>query len=182
MEMILVVSSILLWVMVLLNMLWTLGLARRARSAHSVMDSLKIGQKVPAFSAPTLQGKTMTLTDYAERAAAFVFVLPHCEPCREELPHLRELSSKARDYGVELVLVSDEGEETTRPFVDGTMDDLTVLVAPRNHNRFFSDYKVPGTPSFYLLDAQGKVRATGIGVSELAGRIEALPRVVKGGD
>ncbi|GJQ52982.1 MAG: hypothetical protein HKUEN02_18290 [Anaerolineaceae bacterium] len=97
MEMILVVSSILLWVMVLLNMLWTLGLARRVRSAHPVMDSLKIGQSAPAFSALTLQGKTMTLTDYAERAAAFVFVSPHCEPCREEFPHLRELSSKARD-------------------------------------------------------------------------------------
>ncbi len=182
MEMILVVSSILLWVMVLLNMLWTLGLARRVRSVHPVMDSLKIGQRAPAFSAPSLQSSLMTLTDYAERVAAFVFVSPHCEPCRNELPHLRELSSKAREYGVELVLVSDEGEETTRPFVDGTMDGLTVLVAPRNHNRFFSDYKVPGTPSFYLLDAQGKVQGTGIGVSELSEKIEALPRGAKGGD
>lgn len=168
--------------MVLLNMLWTLGLARRVRSAHPVMDSLKIGQRAPAFSAPTLQGKTIALTDYVDRAIAFVFVSPHCEPCREELPHLRDLSAKARDYGVELVLVSDEGEETTRPFADGKVDTLTVLVAPRNHNRFFSDYKVPGTPSFCLLDAQGKVKATGIGVPELAEKIEALPRVTKGGD
>lgn len=163
MESILVISSISLWVVVLLNVLLTLGLARRVRSAFPVMDTLKIGQKAPNFSAPTLQGKTVTLADYAGRTAAFVFVSPHCKPCREELPHLRELSPRAREYGAELVLVSDEGEETTRPFVEGTVDGLTVLVAPRDRNPLFTDYKVPGTPSFYLLNAQGKVQGTGVG-------------------
>lgn len=54
------------------------------------------------------------------------------------------------------------------------MDGLTVLVAPRDRNPLFKDYKVPGTPSFYLLDAQGKVQATGVGVDELAGKLETL--------
>lgn len=174
MESILLLSSISLWVVVLLNLILTLGLARRVHTAFPMMDSLKIGQKAPNFSAPTLQGKTVTLADYAGRTAAFVFVSPHCKPCREELPHLRDLAPKAKDFGVELVLVSDEGEETTRPFVEGTVDGLTVLVAPRDRNPLFRDYKVPGTPSFYLLDAQGKVQATGVGGDELAGKLEAL--------
>jgi peroxiredoxin len=174
METILVVSSVLLWVAVLLNILLTLGLARRIRSAFPAMESLKIGQKAPNFSAQTLQDQTLTLADYAGRSTAVVFVSPHCKPCREELPHLRELSPKARDFGAEIVLVSDEGEETTRPFVEGAVDGLTVLVAPRDRNPLFTDYKVPGTPSFYLLDAQGKVRGTGVGIDELAEKLEAL--------
>lgn len=85
MESILIISSILLWVVVLLNLLLTLGLARRIRNAaFPVMESLKIGQKAPDFSALTLQGKTVTLADYAGHAAAFVFVSPDCKPCREE--------------------------------------------------------------------------------------------------
>jgi hypothetical protein len=31
-----------------------------------------------------------------------------------------------------------------------------------------------GTPSFYLLDAQGKIQGTGVGVSDLAQKLEAL--------
>jgi len=174
METILVISSIFLWFAVLLNILLTLGLARRVRVASPLMESLKVGQKAPDFSAQNIQGKTVTLAEYAGKSTAFVFVSPHCNPCREELSHLRELSPKAREFGTELVLVSDEGEETTRPFVDGTVDGLTVLVAPRDRNTLFRDYKVPGTPSFYLLDVQGKVQATGIGVDELAQHLEAL--------
>jgi len=174
METMLVFSSILLWVMVLLNLLLTLGLARRIRTTFPGMESLKIGQKAPNFSAQTLQGQPMTLAEYAGRATAFVFVSPHCEPCREELPHLRELSLEARDFGAELVLVSDEGEESTRSFVEGIVDGLTVLAAPRKHNPFFTDFKVPGTPSFYLLDAHGKVQATGVGIADLTGKLEAL--------
>lgn len=181
METILIISLISLWVVVLLNLLLTLGLARRIRNtAFPLMESLKIGQKAPNFSALTLQGSTITLADYAGHAAAFVFVSPHCAPCREELPHLRDLAPKAGGYGAELVLVSDEGEETTRPFVEGTVDGLTVLVAPRDRNPLFRDYKVPGTPSFYLLDEHGKVQATGIGVSDLAGKLEAFSQSAKG--
>jgi peroxiredoxin len=182
METVLVVNSISLWVVVLLNLLLTLGLARRIRNAaFPVMESLKVGQKAPSFSAQTLQGQTMTLADYADRATAFLFVSPHCTPCRDELPHLRELLPKAKNWGAELVLVSDEGEETTRPFVEETVDGLTVLVAPRDRNPLITDYKVPGTPSFYLLDAHGKVEAAGFGVSDLVEKLEALSHPAKGG-
>lgn len=51
METILVVSSVLLWVTVLLNIMLTLGLARRIRSVFPKVDSLKVGQKAPNFSA-----------------------------------------------------------------------------------------------------------------------------------
>lgn len=177
METMLVVSSILLWIVMLINILLTIGLARRMRTGtYPNRESLKIGQKVPSFSVQTLQGKTMTQADYAGRLTAFVFVSPHCEPCRDGLPHLRELSSNARELGVELVLVSDEGEETTRPFVQGEVDGLTVMVAPREHNPFFMDFKVQGTPSFYLLDAYGKVQGAGLGVDGLAGKLEALSK------
>ncbi|HEY4691675.1 MAG TPA: peroxiredoxin family protein [Anaerolineae bacterium] len=174
METILVLSSILLWVMVLLNLLLTLGLARRMRVTFPRMGSLKVGQRAPDFTAQTLKGETVTLATYAGRAVAFVFVSPDCKPCREELPRLAGLRPKAEQFGVELLLVSDADEDKTLSFVEGTVDGLPVLVAPRERNPFFSDYKAMGTPSYCLIDAHGKVRVAGVGVSELAEKIEAL--------
>lgn len=176
MESILIISSILLWVVVLLNLLLTLGLARRIRNANfPVMESLKVGQKAPNFSAQTLQGKTVTLNDYEGRAAAFVFVSPDCKPCREELPRIRDLFPIARGFGTELVLVSDGGDEKTRSLVDGLADDLPVLVAPREHNPFFSDYKAMGTPSFCLIDA-GKTYFEG---GDLSRRLFVVKRPIR---
>ncbi|PIV27193.1 MAG: hypothetical protein COS37_03225, partial [Anaerolineae bacterium CG03_land_8_20_14_0_80_58_20] len=88
----------------------------------------------------------------------------------------------ARQFGTELVLVSDADEEKTRPLIDGLADGLPVLVAPRDHNPFFTDYKAMGTPSYCLIDAQGRVQAAGMGVSELVEKFEALSQVAKGGD
>jgi len=78
--------------------------------------------------------------------------------------------------------VSDADEEKTRPLIDGLADGLPVLVAPREHNPFFTDYKAMGTPSYCLIDAQGRVQAAGMGVSELVEKFEALSQVAKGGD
>jgi len=182
METILIISSILLWVAVLLNLLLTLGLARRIRSAFPRMESLKAGQKAPGFSAQTLQGKVVTLNDYEGKATAFIFVSPDCKPCREELPGIQRVWLDARQFGTELVLVSDADEEKTRPLIDGLADGLPVLVAPREHNPFFTDYKAMGTPSYCLIDAQGRVQAAGMGVSELVEKFEALSQTAKGGD
>jgi len=182
METILVLSSILLWLMVLLNLLLTLGLARRVRAAFPTMEFLKVGQKAPDFTAQTLQGETVTLATYARRSVAFVFVSPDCKPCREELPRLEGLRPKAEQFGVELILVSDAAEDKTLPFVAGIVDGLPVLVAPRERTSFFHDYKAIATPSYCLVDVQRKVQAVGAGVSELEKTIDALSLAAKGGD
>lgn len=182
METILVLSSILLWVLVLLNLLLTLGLARRLRNAFPKVEMLKAGQPAPDFISLTLKGETVTLATYARRPVAFVFVSPDCKPCREELPRLAGLRPQAEQFGVELVLVSDADEDKTLSFVEGIAEGLPVPVAPRARTSFLMDYKAMGTPSYCLLDAQGRVRAAGPGLAELGGKLRALSRQSRGGD
>lgn len=118
METILVVSSILLWLVVLLNLLLTFGLVRRFNAAprpvtmpHQI--GLQVGELAPDFTAPTVHGEIVTLSTYIGRKVVFVFISAHCVPCHEVLPDLQQLGLKAARAGVELVLVSsDEMEET----------------------------------------------------------------------
>lgn len=180
MESILVVSSFLLWVLVLLNLLLTLGLARRMRAAFPKIEFLKVGQAAPDFTAQTLEGETVTLSTYAQRAIAFVFISPDCKPCLDELPRLEGLRPKARQFGAELVLVSDANAAKTQSFVEEHRLDLPILIAPRENNPFFVDYKAMGIPFYCLVDAQGKVQATGMSLFDLERKMEA--RETKGGD
>lgn len=166
MEPIWALSFILLWALVLLNLLLTLGLVRRMNAAFPRRDLLKAGQPAPDFKAETLQGETVTLATYAGRSAAFVFISHDCQPCRAELPGLEALRPTAEQNAIALILVSDADAETTQKFVDEAHVNLPMLVAPRGSNPFFAHYKVRGTPSYCLIEPDGKVRAADVGLMD----------------
>jgi peroxiredoxin len=166
-ENILVVSTILLWILMLFNILLTVGLARRIKARLPNLETLKVGQKAPNFTAWTLAGDPVTLADYAGRTVAFIFMSPDCQPCREQLPELVNIQSKAKQNGVEIVMVSDAGEAETLSFIAELDVQLPVLVAPRERSSFLVDFKVHGTPSYCVVDAQGIVRVTDLGVFSL---------------
>jgi len=166
MDQILIVSSVLLWVVLFVNLFLTLAIIRRLNSMGEPgqMDKpelLEIGQQAPSFTAETLNGEKVTLTTYTERSAAFVFVTPSCEPCREEMPTLELLGPKAKISGIELVIVSTTSLTDTQDFVRELNIKLPVLVAPQRNNPFKADYKVPGTPFYCLINHSGKVQMTG---------------------
>jgi len=173
MEQGLVLSSVLLWILVLCNLVLTLALIRRANAGSLPREGLKEGQPAPDFTVETLSGQRVTLATYAQRTVALVFVEPTCGPCREALPSYEALGPKATQSGVDLVLVSMADAEQTRRFVNEFNIQLPVLFAPRESNSFMQDYKLSTTPSYCLIDQQGKVQATGF-TNLKAGKWKAL--------
>ncbi|GHO90064.1 hypothetical protein KSF_001120 [Reticulibacter mediterranei] len=164
METVLIVSSALLWMVLICNVLLTLALVRNANKAPkakpvSVPEGLKEGTEAPAFSAQSLDETTVTLDDYHNKAALFVFIAPHCGACENILPSLKTLGSQMKE--TELVLVSDSGIGETRDLAKEHDITLPLLSAPRRKNPFFTDYKVHGTPTYYLINAQSQIQAAG---------------------
>lgn len=162
----LVLSSILLWIVVLFNLLLTIALVRRISTIQPEfnmenVETLEIGSQAPDFTAVTLDGESVSIASYTQKAVAFIFISPTCTPCLEKIPLMNTLESQAKLAGVELVLVNTTDREKTKAFVEEFNIELPVLVAPRDSNSFVKDYKVGGTPFFCLIDRKGKVQATG---------------------
>ncbi|MFN8491309.1 MAG: TlpA disulfide reductase family protein [Caldilineaceae bacterium] len=164
----------LLGILVLLNLLLTIGTIRRlnqltqpghAPSSAEIGEEagLAIGSPAPDFQAETLTGEIVTLANYARRAVSFIFVSPDCDACVEKLPSLKTLLPKARQAGVEMVLVNTGGDKAaTATFIQQHHVTLPVLIAPFEENAFAHDYKVPGTPFFCLVNAENKVETVGM--------------------
>lgn len=166
METVLIVSSVLLWIVVLLNLLLTFGLVRRFNTAPRPVTTphqigLKAGELAPDFTAPTVRGETVTLSTYTGREVVFVFISAHCVPCHEVLPDLQQLGLKAARAGVELVLVSSNEMEETRTLAEQEYISLPILVAPRSASSLFEDYKATEVPSYCLVDEKGIVQSSG---------------------
>lgn len=167
MEIFILVSVILLWLVVLLNLVLTLALIRRVNTdsqyqrGSALATGLTTGIQAPNFTAMTLDEERITLADYIGRPTTFVFASPHCATCRALLPTLKHLAPQARRSGAELVLVSGGALEETKVMVAELERLLPVLVAPRAENTFFTDYKLHATPFYCSLDEQGTVVAAG---------------------
>ena len=167
MEQILLVSSILLWIFVTLNLLLSLAVIRRLNSFNfsnrqEDFQPLGIGQPAPEFKAENINGTTTTLSNYLEQGAvAFIFISPGCGPCRTKLPSLEALQFRTSQKNIQLVLVSEAEHAETVALVREFELTLPTLIAPRLSNPFMEDYKVVGTPYFCLVSSEGKVQATG---------------------
>jgi peroxiredoxin len=171
MQNLLFVSSILLWILMFLNILLTIGLAKRISRQFPKMESLKVGQSAPDFKAWTLDGEPVTRASYDGQSTAFVFMSPHCDPCRDEIPKLEMLRPQAEAHGHSLILVSNSEESETRAFLKELGSTLPVLVAPHERTSFLRDYKFSATPSYCFVGRDGKVKAAGVGVIELNGML-----------
>lgn len=161
MEQFLVLSSVLLWVLVIFNLILSLALVRKINAAYQPKESLKEEQPAPNFVAETITGEKVTLESFAQRNVAFIFVDPACGPCREALPSYESLAPKAAQSNVDFVLISTADADLTRRFVDEYNIKLPTLIAPHESNPFMKDYLVTGTPSYCLIDREGKVQSTG---------------------
>lgn len=165
MDTLLLVSSVFLWIVVLLNLVLTLALVRRVNATSNRAPDLQAGPpsgaKAPDFNANTVNGEAVMLPAYAGHPTTFVFISPNCEPCRELLPALNVLAPQAREAGTALVLVSDGTREETIALVQEMELHLPVLIAPRTENTFFADYQITMTPSYCSLDKQGVVLSAG---------------------
>ncbi|MBW4687811.1 MAG: peroxiredoxin family protein [Komarekiella atlantica HA4396-MV6] len=170
MQSIWVTNSVLLWIVVLLNLLLTIALIRRFNristhlSAFTDIDvGLEKGSQAPDFQAQTLTGETVTLADYARKAVSFIFISPHCGPCLDKISALNALAPKAKQAGVEIVLVNTDGDKAeTAEFVKKHNVTLPILIPSNEHNSFASDYKANATPSYCTLNQDSHVEAAGM--------------------
>ena len=163
---ILVISSVLLWIIVLVNVLLTIALIRRLNQMSNMAfpddEGLEKGTPAPNFTAETLAGEMVTLANYARKAVSFIFISPTCSPCVEKLPAMNDLATKAKQAGVELVLVSTDGEKADMAaLVQKHHVTVPLLFAPFEHNSFARDYKAESTPFYCQLNQDGYVESSG---------------------
>lgn len=170
MQPVLMANSVLLWIVVVVNLLLTVALIRRFNrmskdlSVFSDMDiGLEKGSQAPDFQAQMLTGETVTLANYARKAVSLIFFSPHCSPCLEKIPTLNALAPKAKQAGMEILLVNTDGDKAeTEAFVKKHNVTLSVLIAPSESNSFARDYKADATPSYCILNQDSYVEAAGV--------------------
>ncbi len=168
MQSFLVISSVLLWVVVLFNLLLTMAVVRKTSQLDITenhiekIETLKAGDLAPDFVAINLDGIGVSLADYSGKNVAFIVVSSSCSPCLEKITEVEKLLPKAQNAGVEVVFVSIDDLPTAKTYFKGLNIVSQAIVASAAENTFIEDYKVLGTPYFCLVDGQGVILDAGL--------------------
>lgn len=117
-------------------------------------QGLPIGTPAPEFTLKDIRGKMRSLADFAGRPAVFLFFNPDCGFCEQLAPRLREVSGEAP----RLVMISrgDAGRHRRLAKQHGWRAD--ILLEP--DWEVAGAYGTNGTPTGYLIDAQGRIAST----------------------
>src|SRR5262245_27360891 len=138
------------------------------------LRNLRVGMKAPAAESTTLRGEKATLADYLGKVVVLDFWATWCIPCKEMIPHEREMVEKFKDKPFVLSSVSaDEQKKELEEF-------LGKVPMPWMHwwdgpgAQFVKQWNVHNFPTIYVIDAKGVIRYKNIRGDELEKAVEKL--------
>jgi peroxiredoxin len=122
----------------------------------------QVGELVPDFVLPRLDGTVQKLSNYRGSPVLINLWATWCPPCIEEMPVLDRI---VEDYGergiVVLGLAGDDDPETVRTFLEKNPVDFEVLLDVGGD--VGTRYGITGYPETFLVDREGRLREKIIG-------------------
>ena len=129
----------------------------------------------PAFVVTTTDGQRLSMDDLAGKVVLVDFWATWCAPCREALPHMREIAKRFQGQPLVVLSISlDDDEKKWKDFV--TKNEMTWLqyrdggfTGPMA--KMFSVEVIPHT---FTIDADGVLQDEHIGDAAIEGKLKKL--------
>ncbi len=138
-------------------------------------ERLAIGKPAPEFKFPDPDGKEISNTDYKGKILLIDFWASWCGPCRQEIPHVKEVYEKYNSQGIEVLSVSIDSkkEEWLKALNEEKMEWAQIL-APEAGKEIMKEYQFSGIPYLILLDREGNIAAKHLRGKEIDKAIDEL--------
>ncbi len=140
-------------------------------------DRSKPGRPSPDFNAVDIDGRQWSLADLKGKYVYIDMWATWCNPCRRELPYLKDLEEKFKDADIVFLGLSVDGkkENWEKMVRSGSMSGTQLYLGPGSG--FQTSYNIKGIPRFILLDKEGVIISNDMtrpSAPETAGTLEAL--------
>jgi thiol-disulfide isomerase/thioredoxin len=154
------------------------GTYKSTRYANAIQDRIKAGKimssggPVPDFSKLDVNGKTVSLSQFRGKYVLLDFWGSWCAPCRQAMPHLKELYTAYQSKGFEVLGISSEkvsgqaqAESMWKQAIE--KDGLPWTNVLNNEVSMKQDvvqmFSIEAYPTQILLDKEGKIIGKWVG-------------------
>ena len=144
-------------------------------------DPINVGELAPDFTAPSVDGGNITLSENLGKVTLIDFWAAWCRPCRIENPNLVRLYKKYNSSGLQIIGVSLD--RTKEQWEKAISDDNLPWIHVSNLN-FWNDpiarqYSIRAIPQSFLLDENGYVIAKNLRGLNLEEKVELALSIKK---
>lgn len=124
----------------------------------------KSGQKLPAFAATSIEGKSIQLSDYRGKFLLLDFWGSWCAPCISETPTLKAFNEKYNDKLVLIGLICKDTKSKAAAAIKQNKLNWTQLYSEKDE--FGSLFGITAYPTKILIDQNGNVIKTFVGLND----------------
>ncbi|WLD94159.1 peroxiredoxin [Alkalihalobacillus sp. AL-G] len=134
-----------------------------------VSNAVEIGNKAPNFKLSTLDGKTVSLSQYRGKTVILNFWTTWCTYCKDEIPELINFHHLHKEDDVVILAVNLSSEEESLEPVAMFSDELEIpfTVPLDKEGKVATAYKVYMIPTTYVIASDGTIQHKIIGPANL---------------
>ncbi|MGA3162241.1 MAG: redoxin domain-containing protein [Terracidiphilus sp.] len=128
----------------------------------------------PPFSLTTLDGQHISMDGLAGKVVLIDFWATWCGPCREALPHIRQIAKKFEGQPLVVLSISQDGDEAKwREFVE--KNGMTWLqYCDRGTGPLSRQFGVHAIPATFTIDSDGVLEDQHVGDADIEGKLKKL--------
>lgn len=142
------------------------------------LTAVNIGSVAPDFSAPSPDGKMISLKESMGKVTLIDFWASWCGPCRQENPNVVSMYKELHDKGLNIIGVSLDKEGDAEKWKEAIAKDGLTWNHISNLKHWkepiAEQYNVKSIPATFLLDASGKIVAKDLRGEELKAKVKEL--------
>jgi cytochrome c biogenesis protein CcmG/thiol:disulfide interchange protein DsbE len=117
----------------------------------------EVGKPVPNFTATTIEGEKVSLSELRGHPVWLTFGASWCQPCRAENPDIEAAYEKYRGRGLKLLAVFiQDSRSNFEAYAERA--GLTYPKVDDSDGRIASSYRIAGIPSHFFIDSSGILR------------------------
>ena len=119
---------------------------------------LEIGNIAPDFTLQTIDGNTVTLSDFRGKIVMVNIWVADCEGCMDEMAHMQAVFDKWSDEELMILAINATDSAVT---VKESINDrgLTFPILVDQRGQVSGDYRKFGAPTTFFIDGKGIVKA-----------------------
>lgn len=135
------------------------------------------GQAAPDFRLKDAWGQDVEVSGFKGKVVLLNFWATWCEGCREEIPAFIEFQDTYRNRGFAAIGVAmdAEGWAKVKPYLEASRINYSVVVG---NDDVAKRYGLGSMPMTYLIDRNGKIAATYVGLADKSHCETAISRLL----
>ncbi|MHB8974649.1 MAG: TlpA family protein disulfide reductase [Pirellulaceae bacterium] len=138
-------------------------LGAEAQDVEFELRYLSVGSQAMEISGESYGGQSLKLSDFRGKVVVLDFWADWCPPCREMMPHEKQLVEELKDRPFALLGVYSDDKQKLQALVDRGEVTWDNWVDERG-GKISRTWRVSSIPTIYVLDHLGRIRHEHLGL------------------